>query len=158
MTRAVRVAEPAELLAVVGRELGPGDWLEVDQQRIDAFADATGDRQWIHVDQERAASGPFGGTIAHGYLTLSLLPRLCAGLVEVQNAALAINAGSDRVRFVQPVTTGSRVRASAVIAEATAVPAGVRVRLTVTVEIEHADRPALVADVLTVYAPAVDRP
>jgi len=147
-------ASPAELLGAVGTELGPGEWMSVDQARISLFAEATGDHQWIHVDPERAASGPFGTTIAHGYLTLSLLPALAAGLLEVSGVAMAVNYGLDRVRFLQPVPAGSRVRASAVVTGAEQTPLGIRLAQRVTVEIEGADKPALVADTLAVFAPA----
>ena len=147
-------ASPAELLGAVGTELGPGEWMTIDQARIDLFAEATGDHQWIHVDPERAASGPFGTTIAHGYLTLSLLPALAAGLLEVSGVAMAVNYGLDRVRFLQPVPAGSRVRASAVVTGAEQTPLGIRLAQRVTVEIEGADKPALVADTLAVFAPA----
>jgi acyl dehydratase len=134
--------------------LGDSPWVELEQETIDRFADATDDHQWIHVDPVRAAEGPFGATIAHGYLTLSLLPRFLSELLEVGGAALAINAGLDRVRFVQPVTVGSRLRAGAVLTSAEPSGPGIRAHVRVTVEIEHQDRPALVADTLTIYVPA----
>lgn len=135
----------------VGRELGVSDWLTVDQARIDAFADCTGDHNWIHVDAERAArEGPFGTTVAHGYLTLSLLPQLSysIGLLP-PDAAQMLNYGVERARFVTPVRSGARVRARVVLLAAEARGAG-RWLLTLrnTVEIEGADRPALVADTL----------
>jgi acyl dehydratase len=147
-------ASPVELLDAAGTELGPGEWIAVDQARISLFAEATGDHQWIHVDPARAASGPFGTTIAHGYLTLSLLPALAEGLLEVGGLAMAVNYGLDRVRFLQPVPAGARVRASAVITGAEQTPLGIRLAQRVTVEIEGADKPALVADTLAVFAPA----
>ncbi|MBT2384108.1 MaoC family dehydratase, partial [Streptomyces sp. ISL-11] len=104
---------PEELRAAVGEELGPGDWLEVDQKRIDLFAEATGDHQWIHVDAERAAAGPFGTTIAHGYLTLSLLAALVPPLMRAEGARMGINYGLNKVRFPAPVPAGSRLRARA---------------------------------------------
>ncbi len=100
-----------ELRAAVGQELGVSDWLEVDQKRIDLFADATGDHQWIHVDPERAAEGPFGSTIAHGYLTLSLLPALVPQILRVEGVRMGVNYGTDKVRFPAPVPVGSRLRA-----------------------------------------------
>jgi acyl dehydratase len=147
-------ANPRDLLTAAGTELGPGEWIVVDQARINLFAEATGDHQWIHIDPERSASGPFGTTIAHGYLTLSLLPALAAGLLEVGELAMAVNYGLDRVRFLQPVPAGSRVRASAVITGAEETSLGIRLAQRVTVEIEGHDKPALVADTLAVFAPA----
>jgi acyl dehydratase len=149
-------ASPEALLDAIGTDLGSSDWLLVDQARIDGFADATGDHQWIHVDPERAASGPFGGTIAHGYLTLSLLAPMMFEVLHVEAAALVVNAGSDRVRFITPVRAGSRVRATATLVGADRIPTGVRARIAVTVEIEGVDKPALVAETLTVFVPAAD--
>lgn len=143
-----------ELETLVGTELGPGDWVEVTQERIDQFAEATGDPQWIHLDAERAASGPFGTTIAHGYLTLSLLPRLLRGLLDVDGTAMVVNAGSDKVRFLTPVPSGGRVRAGAVVAEVTTTDRGTRVASDVTVEIEGESRPALVARAIALHVPA----
>jgi acyl dehydratase len=145
---------PESLLDAVGTELGPSGWITVGQDRIDRFADATDDHQWIHIDPERAAAGPFGGTIAHGYLSLSLLAPLMFELLRVEHTALVVNAGSDRVRFLSPVRAGTRVRASATITAAERIPTGVRVRQAVTLEAEGADRPALVAETLTVFVPA----
>jgi acyl dehydratase len=145
---------PESLLAAVGTELGPSGWLTVGQDRIDRFADATDDHQWIHVDAERAAHGPFGGTIAHGYLSLSLLAPLMFELLHVEGTALVVNAGSDRVRFLSPVRAGSRVRATATITAAERIATGVRVRQAVTLTAEGTERPALVAETLTVYMPA----
>ena len=145
---------PEALLDAVGTELGPSDWITVGQGRIDRFAEATDDHQWIHIDPERAASGPFGGTIAHGYLSLSLLAPLMFELLRVDGTALVVNAGSDRVRFLSPVRSGTRVRASATITAAERIPTGIRVRQAVTLEAEDADRPALVAETLTVFVPA----
>jgi acyl dehydratase len=149
-----RFASPAALLEAVGTELGTSEWRTVEQHRIDAFADATDDHQWIHVDPDRAADGPFGRTIAHGYLTLALLAPFMAELLEVDGAALVVNAGSDRVRFLSPVAAGARVRASAVLTGAEAVALGVRARTAVTVEVEGQAKPALVAETLTVFVPA----
>ena len=147
-------ASPAALLDAVGTDLGASDWITVDQQRIDRFADATGDHQWIHVDPDRAAGGPFGGTIAHGYLSLSLLAPLMFDVLHVEACALVVNAGSDRVRFLTPVRAGSRIRAHATLAGAERIATGVRARTAVTVEIEGAEKPALVAETLTVFVPA----
>jgi acyl dehydratase len=143
-----------DLEADVGTHLGYGEWLTIDQARIDAFADASGDHQWIHVDPRRAASGPFGSTIAHGYLTLSLVPSLLGDLVDYAGWAVKINYGSDRVRFPSPVPVGSRVRAGAELVAVRQVTAGVQVTLGVTVEIDALPKPALVAEILTLLASA----
>ncbi len=146
-----------ELTAAVGEHLGHSDWVLVDQARIDAFADTTGDHQWIHVDPARAASGPFGTTVAHGYLTLALVPALVATLVDYAGWSVKINYGSNKVRFPQPVPVDSRVRAGVEVAAVTSVPAGLQVAMRVTVEIEGRDgqndgKPALVAETLTLLA------
>ncbi|KUL33816.1 dehydratase [Streptomyces sp. NRRL F-4489] len=135
-----------ELRAAVGEELGPSDWLEIDQRRIDLFAEATGDHQWIHVDPEKAAAGPFGTTIAHGYLTLSLLPALVPRLMRVENVAMGINYGTNKVRFPAPVPVGSRLRARARIAEVAEVTGGVQLTTVVTVEREGGEKPVCVAE------------
>ncbi len=145
---------PTDLLAAVGDELGPGEWVVVDQARVDAFADATDDHQWIHVDRERAAAGPFGGTIAHGYLTLALVPMLAADLVDYRGCSAKINYGTDKVRFPQPLRVGSRIRARGVVAAAAETPAGVRVTVAWTVEAEDESRPACVAETLVLLVPA----
>jgi len=150
----VAFPSPEALLDAVGIDLGTSEWITIDQERIDRFADATDDHQWIHVDPERAASGPFGGTIAHGYLSLSLLAPALFELLVVEGAALVVNAGSDRVRFLTPVRAGTRVRASATIIAAERVPTGIRVKQAVTLEAEGAERPALVAETVTVVVPA----
>ncbi len=149
----IKIESPAALADAVGQK-ATSDWFTIDQDRITAFADATEDHQWIHVDPERAASGPFGATIAHGFLTLSLLPHLASSLVEVGGIAMAINYGMDKVRFLTPVQAGSRVRATTEIAGAEETRMGVRLSSTVTVEIEGADKPALVAQMLSLYVPA----
>jgi acyl dehydratase len=138
-----------ELKAMVGQELGAGDWVEVDQDRINGFADATGDHQWIHVDPERAAQGPFGTTIAHGYLTLSLIPSLGGGGLPVTGAKMGINYGLDRVRFIAPVKVGSRVRARRKLLEVKEGEGFVQLKVEVTVEIEGSDKPACVAETLS---------
>ncbi|MEU9028366.1 MaoC family dehydratase [Streptomyces sp. NPDC048383] len=140
-----------ELRAGIGEPLGPSGWLEVDQKRIDLFADATGDHQWIHVDPERAASGPFGSTIAHGYLTLSLLPSLVPQIMRVEGMRMGINYGVDKVRFPAPVPVGSRLRATALITSVTEVGEGVQVAATVTVEREGAEKPVCVAESVSRY-------
>ncbi|PBC81546.1 Acyl dehydratase [Streptomyces sp. 2224.1] len=135
-----------ELRGAVGEELGTSDWLEIDQKRIDLFAEATGDHQWIHVDQEKAAAGPFGTTIAHGYLTLSLLPAFVPQLMRVDNVKMGINYGTNKVRFPATVPVGSRLRATARIAEVTEVPGGVQLATVVTIEREGGDKPVCVAE------------
>ncbi|NGO71164.1 MaoC family dehydratase [Streptomyces boncukensis] len=142
----------ADLAAAVGQELGASDWLEVDQQRIDRFADATGDHQWIHVDPVRAAEGPFGSTIAHGYLTLSLLPAFLPQIIRVDGVRMGVNYGVNKVRFPAPVPVGSRLRAHAELAGADETPdGGVQVAMKVTVEREGGDRPVCVAESLSRY-------
>ncbi len=148
------VAHPAELSNLVGTELVGEEWLTIDQGRIDAFAGATGDFQWIHLEPERAATGPFGATIAHGYLTLSLIPMLTEGLLDVGGVAAAVNLGLDKVRFVQPVIVGARLRAHCEVTAVDESGDGYRVALHVTIEIEGSDRPALVAETLVLFVPA----
>ncbi|ORB30332.1 MaoC family dehydratase [Mycolicibacterium parafortuitum] len=140
-----------ELAAAGGRELGPTEWLEITQERIDLFADATDDHQWIHVDPERAATGPFGGTIAHGLLTLSLLPRFMHQMYRVDGVTMAINYGLNKVRFISPVPVGAKVRARATVAEVTGVEGGVQATLVTTIEIDGADKPAAVIESIIRY-------
>jgi len=125
-----------EFVAAQGAELGPTDWLEVTQDRVNLFADATDDHQWIHVDPERAVNGPFGGTIAHGLLTLSLLPHFTHELYAVDNIAMAINYGYNKVRFITPVRVGAKIRARAQIAKVDQLDGAVQATVTVTVEID----------------------
>jgi len=147
------VEYPSELLRHVGLELGPSEWLIVDQAMIDKFADATGDHQWIHVDVERARREmPGGKTIAHGYLTLSLVPQLAATLLQVTKRSRGLNYGSNRVRFTNVVPAGSRVRLrSKLLAAEEVAGQGVRLTTEMTVEVERQERPALVAEVLSVH-------
>ncbi|WP_405059451.1 MaoC family dehydratase [Kribbella sp. NBC_01505] len=135
----------AEITALAGRSLGHGDWIEVTQDRIDRFADATDDHQWIHVDPERAANGPFGSTIAHGYLTLSLVIPLFTDLLEIGGVRLSVNYGLDKVRFPSPVPVGGKIRLAAVVADVIAIEGGVQMLLDFTVELQGADKPACVA-------------
>ena len=135
-----------EFAAAEGTELGPTEWLEVTQDRVNLFADATDDHQWIHVDPERAAQGPFGGTIAHGLLTLSLLPQFTQQLYTVDNIAMAINYGYNKVRFITPVRVGAKVRARAHIAKVDQLDGGVQATVATTVEIERSEKPAAVAE------------
>lgn len=132
--------------AAVGEHLGTGPWFVVDQRRIDGFADVTEDRQWIHVDTERAKAGPYGATIAHGYLTLSLIPRLGAEIFRVDGPRMAINYGVNKVRFPEPVTAGSRIRAVASLVEVTDLAAGVQAVVRYTIEIDGRSKPACVAE------------
>lgn len=134
--------------AAIGEHVGYSDWLEITQERINTFADATGDHQWIHVDPERAAQGPFGTTIAHGYLTLSLLPVLGNEVMEINGFKMMINYGTDKVRFPSPVRVGSRVRAGVELTSLERKSSGVQLTSRVTVEIEGGDRPAVVADTI----------
>ncbi len=135
-----------EFVAAEGSQLGPTDWLEVTQDRVNLFADATDDHQWIHIDPERAANGPFGATIAHGLLTLSLLPHFTSQMYTIDNIAMAINYGYNKVRFITPVKVGSKVRARAEIAKVDQLDGAVQATLTTTVEIEGSDKPAAVAE------------
>lgn len=138
------------LTARIGEEIGASDWFRITQDRVDAFADATLDHQWIHQAGPRAEAGPFGGPIAHGYLTLSLLPHLMESLPPlVENRRLAVNYGLDRVRFISPVKVGSRIRSRAVLAAVEPIEGGVQVKIAVTVELEGSERPAAAVETLT---------
>ena len=143
----MRILDNLDALAAMGgEELGVSDWLEIDQDRVDRFAEATGDHQWIHVDVDRAASGPFGGTIAHGYMTLSLIPALSHSIFSVETDGARLNYGLNKVRFPNPVKVGSRVRAHATLAELVDVPAGKQLVVRYTLEIEGEEKPACVAE------------
>ncbi|MGW4770813.1 MaoC family dehydratase [Nocardia sp. NPDC004278] len=142
-----------ELEQAVGTHLGYSEWHTVTQEQIDLFAAATGDHQWIHVDPERAAQGPFGTTIAHGYLTLSLLPLLVSQVYRVDGLKMGINYGCNKVRFPSPVPSGSRVRAGVELAEIKPTNAGVQVTARVTIEREGGDKPACIAEALSVLVP-----
>lgn len=135
-----------EFVAAKGSELGPTEWMEVTQERVNLFADATDDHQWIHVDPKKAAGGPFGGTIAHGLLTLSLLPHFTHQLYRVDNVKLAVNYGYNKVRFITPVRVGAKIRAGAAITDVAQLDGAVQATMTVTVEIEGSDKPAAVAE------------
>lgn len=139
-------ANPDELLEAIGRDLGASQWITIEQDRIDQFAEATGDHQWIHVDPVAAADGPFGATIAHGYLTLALTNQFLPEIMRVDGASMGVNYGTNKVRFPQPVTVGSRVRAAAVITSAEEISGGVQVVVTITVEIEGQPKPACVVE------------
>jgi acyl dehydratase len=142
----VRTVQFRELESLVGEELGASEWHEITQERVSAFADVTGDRQWIHVDPDRAAAGPFGGTIAHGYLTLSMLPALMAEVWRVEGVRMGINYGLNRVRFPSPVRVGSRVRVVGRLKELAPVDGGVQGVIEATVEIEGGSKPAAVVE------------
>lgn len=142
---------PAELLSAQGKQLGHSEWLKIEQDRINLFADATGDHQWIHVDPEKAKSGPFGACIAHGYLTLSLVNYFLPQIVDVQGISMGVNYGADKVRFPAPVPVGSRVRGSGELIKVEEVKGGVQATIRVTVEIEGSDRPACVIDTISRY-------
>ena len=137
-----------ELEGTQERDLGTSDWHPIEQRSIDQFAEATGDHQWIHVDREAAAAGPFGGTIAHGYLSLSMLPMLMAEVLAVEGARMGVNYGIERLRFTAPVPTGSEVRMHAKLLSAERRGDGVLYRVGVQIEIRGAEKPALVGEVL----------
>ena len=149
---ATSFSSPAELQGSIGKQLGHSEWLEIDQDRINTFADATGDHQWIHVDPERAKAGPFGAPIAHGYLTLSLVSMLLPQIIQVSGISMGINYGTDRVRFPAPVPVGSRVRAGAELVDVKEVGgAAVQATVRVTIEIEGSEKPACVVDTISRY-------
>ncbi|SDS32606.1 Acyl dehydratase [Nocardioides scoriae] len=135
-----------EIEAAAGEEVGTTDWVEITQERVDQFADATGDHQWIHVDVEKAKDGPFGGTIVHGYLTLSLVPWLSAQVIDLQTSGAKLNYGVNKVRFPNPVRVGSKVRLVASIGSITEIPAGRQLTLKYVIEIDGQDKPACVAE------------
>jgi acyl dehydratase len=148
------VPTPADLLGIVGDALGPTEWVEVSQERIQLFADATGDHQWIHVDVERAtAESPFGGPIAHGYLTLSLVNLFLPQLLTVESFSMGVNVGLDKVRFPSPVPAGSRIRATGEVISADQVGEGFQVVVRVTVECEGATKPSCVAETVSRFFP-----
>lgn len=140
-----------DLTALVGTHLGYSDYLLVTQEKVNLFAEATGDHQWIHTDPERAKAGPFGQTIAHGYMTLSLIPVLLGSVMKVDGVAMGVNYGTNRVRFTSPVPVGSEVRAGATLAAVEAVAGGVQVALDVVVEVKDATKPSCVAQVVFRY-------
>ena len=142
-----------ELEKVVGEQLGHSDWHTVTQERVNQFADATGDHQWIHVDTEKAKAGPFGGTIAHGYMTLSLIPMLNAQIYRIDGLSMGINYGCNKVRFPAPVPVGSRVRAGAELVEMSSTAQGAQAVVRTTIEVEGGEKPACVADTVVVLVP-----
>lgn len=143
--------EPADLLKLVGQRLGTTEWMTISQQQVDLFADATGDHEWIHTDPGRAAKGPFKGTIAHGYLTLSLAPVAVSQVLHIREVTAALNYGLNRVRFPAPVRVGSQIRATVAVMRAQQKSSGVESVFTVTYEIDGEKRPACVADVIVLY-------
>jgi acyl dehydratase len=147
-------ASPRDLLGKEGQSLGPSEWLTIDQKRIDGFAEVTGDHQWIHVDPERAKAGPFGGTIAHGYLTLSLVNSFLPEILEVRGFSMGVNVGADTVRFLSPVPVNARLRGKGEIISVAEVKAGaIQSVVRITVEIEGVEKPACVVDTISRYFP-----
>ena len=142
-----------ELEKVVGEHLGHSEWHMVTQEKVNQFADATGDHQWIHVDTEKAKAGPFGGTIAHGYMTLSLIPMLNAQIYRIDGLSMGINYGCNKVRFPAPVPVGSRVRAGAELVEMSSTAQGAQAVVRTTIEVEGGEKPACVADTVVVLVP-----
>ena len=147
----MEAVEFKDLPGLVGQEVGVSDWLQITQDRVNTFADATGDHQWIHVDVERAKAGPFGGPIAHGFLTLSLAPTLVGELLHVGGISMGVNYGLNKVRFPSPVPVGSKLRASGILKECTDIAGGVQVVLEVTFEVEGASKPSCVAELVFRY-------
>lgn len=146
-----RFSSAAELLAAAGTDLGTTDWLEITQERVNLFADATGDHQWIHVDPERAKSGPFGGCVAHGYLTLSLVNLFLPQLIHIDNMKMGVNVGTDRVRFPAPVKVGARIRGRGEVLKVEALGEAVQSTVRVSIEIEGSERPGCVIDTISRY-------
>ncbi|WP_134764660.1 MaoC family dehydratase [Nocardioides sp. 1609] len=142
-----------ELDAAVGEELGTGDWLEIEQDRVGLFADATGDHQWIHVDVERANAGPFGGPIAHGYLTLSLIPYLGTSVFSLETPGAKLNYGLNKVRFPHPVKVGQRLRDHVTLLAVDDLPVGKQLTMKHVLEIDGVDKPACVAEMVVVLLP-----
>jgi acyl dehydratase len=142
-----------EIESAAGQELGCSEWAEITQEQVDRFADATGDHQWIHVDVERAKDGPFGGTIAHGYLTLSMVPALGSQVMSLETPGAKLNYGVNKVRFPNPVRVGSRIRAHVTIGGVTDVPAGKQLTVRYTIEVEGQEKPACVAETVVLLLP-----
>jgi acyl dehydratase len=138
-----------DLQAMVGRQIGVSDWIAVDQQRIDRFAEATGDHQWIHVDPVRAAAGPFGRTVAHGFLTLSLLPELFAHAFDIGDVRMGVNYGLNKVRFTAPVPSGSRLRGRFVLSDYLPIDGGAQLTVEATIELEGSTKPACIAETIS---------
>lgn len=151
-------ASPRDLIGQEGTVFGPTGWIALDQDRIDGFAEVTGDHQWIHVDVERARQGPFGGTIAHGYLTMSMVNLFLPELVEVRGFTHAVNVGADRLRFLSPVRSGSRIRASGEVVSVEEIKGAIQVVVRVIVEVEGGEKPALTIDTISRYYPEQNPP
>ena len=147
------IDKPGDLMGQEGLKIGPSDWMDMTQERVNTFAEATGDHQWIHVDVERAKKGPFCAPIAHGYLTLSLAAKLMPEIPEIKGMKMGINYGTDKVRFLNPVKVGSRVRGHGEFLEIKEVPGGYQSTLRVTIEIEGEEKPACVVDTISRYYP-----
>ena len=148
------VPNPADLPSHIGADLGETEWLEISQERINTFADATGDHQWIHVDVEKAKGGPFGAPIAHGYLTASLANLFLPQLLEVQNTSMGVNYGCDKIRFPSPVPVGSKIRGTgAVTSVEETKDGGFQVKVTITIQIEGNDRPACIIETISRFYP-----
>ena len=156
LTFSTRTLAYDELPGCLGAQFGPTDWTPVTQPQVDGFADLTYDHQWIHVDEERAKTGPFGTTIAHGYLTLSLVPFFLGQLFEVSGISMAVNYGLEKVRFPAPVPVGSRVRAAAEIVDVQARTGNTQLTMRVSLECDTADKPVCVADVVILFAALVE--
>ncbi|WP_374527088.1 MaoC family dehydratase [Novosphingobium sp.] len=146
-------ASPRDLIGQEGTALGPTEWLGIEQDRVNGFAEVTGDHQWIHVDPERAKDGPFGGTIAHGYLTMSLVNFFLPDLIEVRGFSHAVNVGADRLRFLAPVKVGSRIRGVGEIVGVEEIKGAIQSVVRVTIEIEGSEKPACVVDTISRYFP-----
>ncbi len=144
-------ASVEEFAAAAGQHIGDSSWILVDQTRIDRFAEATEDYQWLHVDRERAADGPFGGTIAHGFLTLSLVAPILQEVVQIDGPPTAVNYGLDKVRFLRPVPSGSRIRGRVTLSSVEATAQGTKAVLTIAIELEDGGKPACVAEMITFY-------
>ena len=150
---AVVFASPRALIGAEGTTLGPTEWLTIEQARIDRFAEATGDHQWIHVDPVRAADGPFGRTIAHGYLTLSLANKFMPELIDVRGFSHGVNVGTEKVRFLAPVTVGSRIRGRGEIIGAVEVKGAIQSVVRITIELDGSDKPACVVETINRFYP-----
>jgi len=148
---------PRDMLGQAGRDLGVSDWLRIEQSRIDGFAEVTEDRQWIHVDPVRAAAGPFGGTIAHGYLTLSLVNHFLPQLLEVRGAAMGVNVGCNSIRFIAPVRAGARIRGAGRLESVEEIKGAIQCIVRVTVEIEGGEKPACVVDTISRFFEAASK-
>ena len=143
-----------EYAGAVGEELGVSDWFELDQDRVNQFADATGDHQWIHIDAEKAANGPFGATIAHGYLTMSLAAKFMPEIIEVRGIAMGVNYGTEKTRFPSPVTVGSKLSATGTVVSVEEASGGIKMILRIVMQAEGAEKPACIVDAISVYFPA----